>query len=100
MEAFDDPTSGLTYPGSRKLSVVDAEHLFHPDLATFMEEKGYHYEARYIRVIWNWRRAGDERGLSELQRSKFNYQPLNMILDKLIMYKEAYDYSLLEVNRY
>ena len=98
MEALDDPTSGLTYPaltGSRKQSVVDAEHLFHPDLAAFMEEKGYHYESR---VIWNWRRAGDECGLSELQRSKFNYQLLNMIL--MPWYKETYDFSLFEVNRY
>ena len=104
MEALDDPTSGLTYPaltGSRKQSLVDAERLFHPNLAKFMEEKGYHYEARFIRVIWNWRRAGDEHGLSELQHSKFNYQLLNMILDELMpWYKETYDFSLFEVNRY
>ena len=81
--------------------MVDAEHLFQPDLAAFMEEKDYHNEARYIRVIWNGRRAGDERGLSELQHSKFNYQLLNMILDELMpWYKETYDFSLLEVNRY
>jgi len=104
VEALDDPTSGLTYPalkGSRKQSVVDAERFFNPDLARYMEEKGYHFEAKFIRTIWNWRRATDERGLSELQRSKFNYQLLNMILDELMpWYKELYDFSLLEVNRY
>ena len=104
MEALSEPTSGLTYPaltGSRKQSVVDAERLFNPDLASFMEEKGYDFEAKYIRTIWNWRRASDERGLNEWQWSKFNYQLLNMILDELMpWYKEIYDFVLLEVNRY
>lgn len=71
-EALSDPSSGLTYPafvGSRKQSVVDAERLFNPKLAAFMEKKGYTCEANYISVIWNWHRASDERGLSSLQRS-------------------------------
>ena len=95
VEALSEPSSGLTYPaltGSRKQSVIDAERLFNPDLAAFMQQKGYDYEAGYIQTIWNWRRACDERGLSELQRSKFNYQLLNMILDELMpWHKELYD---------
>ena len=42
VEALSDSTSGLTYPaltGSRKQSVVDAERLFSPSLAKFMEKK-------------------------------------------------------------
>ena len=70
MEALSNPTSYPALTGSGKQYVLDAEHLFHPELATFMEKKGYHFEARYIRVVWNWRRAGDECGLSERQRSK------------------------------
>ena len=101
MEALSEPASGLTYPavtGSRKQSVVDAERLFSPDLANFMEEKGYNFEAKYIR---NWRRASDERGLNERTRSKFNYELLNMMLEELMpWYKEFYDFGLLEVNRY
>ena len=104
VEALSEPTSGLTYPsltGSRKQSVVDAERLFSPDLANFMDEKGYHFEANYIRTIWNWRRASDERGLNECTRSKFNYKLLNMMLEELMLwYKEFYDFGLLEVNRY
>ena len=86
-EALSDSSSGLTYPaliGSRKQSVVDAEHLFSPNLASFMEKKGYHVEASYIRTVWNWRRASDERGLSSLQRCKYNYQFLQMILKDLM----------------
>ena len=81
--------------------MVDAAGFFNPDLARFMEKKGYHFDTKFINTIWNWRRTTDERGLSELQRSKFNYQLLNMILDELMpWYKELYDFSFLEVNRY
>lgn len=66
-----------------------------------MDRNGYAFEARYIRTIWNWRRASDERGLSSLQRCRFNYQFLNLILEGLMpWYKDFYDFSLLEVNRY
>ena len=71
---------------------MDAERLFSPDLADFMSSKGYQHEAKYIRTIWNWRRANDERGLSERERSKFNYQFLNMLLDDLMpWYTQEYD---------
>ena len=97
-EALSDPSSGLTYPafvGSRKQSVVDAERLFNPKLAAFMEKKGYTFEANYISVIWNWRRASDERGLSSLQRSRFNYKLLNLILvDLMPWYKDSYDFII------
>ena len=66
-----------------------------------MKKKGYLYEAKYIETVWNWRRACDERGLSELQRCKFDYQFLNMILDELMpWHSQTYDFSKLEVNRY
>ena len=71
--------------------MVDAERLFSPKLAAFMQQKGYHFEASYITTVWNWRRASDERGLSRLQ----------MILTELMpWYRGLYDFSLLEVNRY
>jgi len=72
--------------------------LFSSDLAEFMSSKGYHFEVKYI---LNWRRASDERGLSERERSKLNYGLLNMILDDLMpWHSQKYDFSLLEVNRY
>lgn len=39
-EALEDTFSGLTYPaltGARKLSVVDAERFFSPDLVNFVK---------------------------------------------------------------
>ena len=51
LEALKDPSSGLTYPavtGARKQSVLDAEHLFSPDLVDFMSNKNYQFEAKYI----------------------------------------------------
>ena len=103
MESLHDPEARLTYTaltGERKQSVVDAERLFSPALLAFMEKKGYMCEANYIRVVLNWRRACDERGLSELQRCRFNYQMLNYVLDDLMPWHQQYDYSYLEVNRY
>ena len=80
---------------------MDAERLFSPKLAAFMHRKGYVYEAKYIETIWNWRRACDECGLSELDRSHFNHEFLILILDELMpWHRESYDFSLLEVNRY
>ena len=67
----------------------------------FMDDRGYQFEGHYIRTICNWRRATDERGLIEIEWSKYNYQLLNMILDELMpWYKQNYDFSLLEVTRY
>lgn len=103
-EAYDDTTTGLTraaLTGERKQSVVDAERLFGPNVAEFMRKRGYHYELKYVETIWNWRRACDQRGLSELERCRFNYKFLNLILDDLMpWHKDCYDFSLLEVNRY
>ena len=59
------------------------------------------YEAKYIETVWNWRRACDERGLTELQRCRFNMQFLNLILEELMpWHKTLYDFSTIEVNRF
>ena len=103
VEALSDASSGLTYPvlvGSRKQSVLDAERLFSPSLALFMEKNKYDFEANYIKILWNWRRSCDERGLTELQRCRYNYELLNYVLDELIPWHNRYDFSTLEVNRY
>ena len=77
--------------------MIDAERLFSCDILNFMRKKGYNVEAKYIDTI---RRAGDERGLSGLQRSKYNYTMLNSILDELMpWHRQSYNFSLLEVNR-
>ena len=104
METLQDESSGLTYPalvGLRKQSVLDAERLFSLSLADFMDRKGYKAEAKYIRVVNGWRRACDQRGLSEHERSKLNDNLLDYILDDLMpWHKEKRDFSLLEVNRW
>ena len=103
-EALYDEESGLTFPaltGQRKQSVRDAENLFSKGVEDFMKRKGYTYEEKFVRCIRNWRRACDERGLPSLQRSRFNYQLLNLMLDELMpWHREVYDFSQLEVNRY
>ena len=66
-------------------------------------EKVYAFKAEYICVIRNWRRACDERGLSEDERSHYNKDLLEYILDDLMPWHRQpgmHDYSLMEVNGY
>ena len=102
-EALYDQTSNLTYPaltGQCKQSIRDVETLFSSSVEDFMKGHSYDCEAKYIRVIRNWRRSCDERGLSQLERCRYNYELLNMILDELMPWHEDnYDFSPLEVNR-
>ena len=102
-EALQDPSSGLTYTaliGDNKQSVRDAERLFSASMLGFMQAKGYTFEAKYIEVVLNWHRASDERGLSEEQRSRFNFDMLQYLKDELIPWHKDHDLSTLEVNRY
>jgi len=60
-------------------------------------------EAKYIRIIHNWRRASDERGLTDNQRHQFNKDLLCYILDDLMPWHKdegLQDYNLLEANWY
>lgn len=62
-----------------------------------MEKKGYHKEAKYIRAVNGWRRACDERGLSELERSRLNYALSGYTLDDLMPWHMSnYDFSLMK----
>ena len=86
-EALYDEEANLTFTaltGRRKHSIHDVEILFSSSVADFMTRNGYDFEAHYVSVIRNWRCACDERGLSQLQRCRFSYQLLNMILDELM----------------
>ena len=102
-EALEHPSSGLTYAaltGQNKQSVRDAERLFGRGVLDFMKQKKYIFEEKFVRTVLNWRRASDERGLSELERSRFNYNMLNFLLDDLLpWHSQEYDFSTLEVNR-
>jgi len=65
-----------------------------------MEEKSYTPEAEFLRVVHNWRRACDERGIPDALRSQYQQDMLDYILDDLMPhYRECKDFSLLEVNR-
>ena len=67
----------------RKQSVSDVEQIFSSGVLEFFESKGYSAEAEYVRIIRNWRRASDERGLSDEQRAQFNQDLLMYILNEL-----------------
>ncbi len=68
-EAAKVPETQHTYTaltGKWKQSISDVERLFNPCVAKWMKEQGYDYEANYVQAIHDWRRAVDERGLSQL----------------------------------
>jgi len=62
---------------------MDAEHLFNPDLATFMQQKRYDYEAHLIETICN-ETVMNMASVNCSVFMQFNYQLLNMILDELM----------------
>lgn len=103
VEALADPESGLTYPaltGARKQSVEDVERLFGAGVLKFMTEHGYTSEAQYVKVIRNWRRAVDERGLQDEERKRMSSDCLEFVLSDLIPWSTGKtDLRLLEVNR-
>ena len=80
----------------------DVERLFGLPLIEWMGKKGYSNEATYLKVVRNWRSACDERGLTDDQRSTFNKEFLDYILDDLMPWHidSQYDFSHLEVNRF
>lgn len=105
MEAVQDPEVKLSYHamiGTRKQSVTDVEQIFSNSVQNYMERKRYKVEANYVKVIKNWRRACDERGLSDSDRNKFNHDFIDYILDELMPWHRQpgmRDFSTLEVNQ-
>ena len=102
MEAVQDPEVQLSYHamiGTRKQSVSDVEQIFSLSVLNFMERKNYEFEVRYVKIIRNWRRSCDERGLSDDERSRFNQDLIEYILEELIPWYKQSDYSTLEVNQ-
>lgn len=82
--------------------MTDVEQIFSNNVLKFMERKNYEVEASYIRVINNWQRACDERGLSDSERSRFNHNFIDYILDELMPWHRQpglRDFSTLEVNQ-
>ena len=106
MEAVKDDETALSHHaliGSHKQSVSDVEQIFGQKVLRFFERKGYVTEAEYVKIIRNWRRACDERGLTDDKRSEYNHDFISYILDDLMPWHRVVgmqDFSLLKVNRY
>lgn len=96
--------SGLTHAalvGKRKQSVKDAERLLSYHVVNSLERHGHNSEACYVQTIAQWHEASDGRHSSQLQRSRYNYQMLNFILDEWMpWHSENYHFSTIDINRY
>ena len=87
MEAVYDDAAKLSYHvliGTCKQSVSDVEQIFSSRVLEFFERKGYTLEGEHVKMIRDWRRVCDERGLMNAQRTDYNHNLLNYILDELM----------------
>jgi len=104
VEALHDPNTGLTYTaltGQHKQSVPDCERVFSRGVIEFMERNGHTSTARFVRVVHNWHKASDGRGLTEETRKQYNLEMLDYLLeDWMPWYESNRDYSTMDVNRY
>ena len=70
-----------------------------PGVISFMERNGYHEDAKVIRLLHNWHKAVDGRGLTEEERSQHCKHLLEWIIEDWIPWTgDNPDYSLLDVN--
>ena len=103
-EVLADPLSGLTHAalvGKQRQSVKDTERLLSYHVADSLQRHGYIEEVNYVRIVAQWHESSDGRGLSQLQRCRFNCQMLNFILEEWMpWYDECYDFSTIDINRY
>lgn len=79
-----DPDTGLTYEaltGKNKQSVPDCEKLFSVGVINFLERSRHERSARVMGIIRNWHKAVDGRGLTEDQRSTYNKDLKEWLLD-------------------
>lgn len=101
-DALHDSQTGLTYEavsGKNKQSVPDCEKMISPGVISFMERNGYHEDAKVIRLLHNWHKAVDGRGLTEEERSQHCKNLLEWIIEDWIPWAgDNPDYSLLDVN--
>ena len=103
-DALHDPSTGLTYEsltGKNKQSVPDCERLIGPGVIAFLESKGHESGARILKLLHNWHKAVDGRGLSESTRATFCMEMKEWILsDWMPWYKYIPEFRYIDINRY
>ena len=101
-DALHDPSTGLTYEaltGKNKQSVPDCERLISPGVIAFLERKGHSSSAGVLKLIHNWHKAVDGRGLSEAQRSAYYKDMKEWLLAYWMPWFNMSDYSTIDVTR-
>ena len=69
---------------AKEANIEDAERIFSNSVAQYLRQRGYTNEAVYVQTVCNWHVASDGRGISQLKRSKYNYEMLQYVLDELM----------------
>lgn len=103
-DALHDLSTGLTYEaltGKNKQSVPDCERLIGPGVISFLQRKGHKSGAKVLRLIHNWHKAVDGRGLSESVWAVYCKEMKERILsDWMPWFKSIPGYRFIDVNMY
>ncbi|XP_028394429.1 uncharacterized protein LOC114518616 [Dendronephthya gigantea] len=103
VDALHDPKSGLTktaLTGVNKQSVPDCEKIFSVGVIKFMKENGHQKEYEFVKLVHDWHKASDGRGLTEEFRKEANMNMLHWILDDWMpWHRYIKDYSTIDINR-
>lgn len=101
--ALKNPATGLTYEalsGKNEQSVPDCERLVSEGVISFLERAGHDDCAKVIRIIHNWHKAVDGRGICENERSQYIEAMKDWLMDDWMpWHSENPDLSRIDVNR-
>ena len=103
VDALHDPKSGLTktaLTGVNEQSVPDCERIFSLGVIRFMKENGHEKEYEFLKLVHEWHKASDGRGMTEEYRRQANLNMLHWIPDDWIpWHRDINDYSTIDINR-
>jgi hypothetical protein len=101
MDAEDCIMTKTVLVADRKQSVKDAEVFFSYNVADWLTRNGFHHEGMFVQLVAQWHEASDGRGMSQLERSRYNYSFMNVLLLRWTPWLEHdYDFSKVDINRY
>ncbi len=73
--------------------------MFSVGVMKYMKDKGHQTEYEFVKLVNEWHKASDGRGLTEETRHKANLNMLHWLLDDWMPWHRFLDYSTIDINR-